>query len=108
MFSDDFKTIWIEFNEPVYAGEDGYVRSIKTDPDPLVGTGRTLAVTHWQDRGLWYFILLDGTCVAVPNSNIRYVYGKILRLSPEIVDEIEETPELPEPKRRGRPPKAKE
>lgn len=107
MFSDRFKTIFVEFNNPVYAGDGGYVSSIALDQDSPFCLGRLRGVSHWQEKGLWFFILLNGFCVAVPNSNIRFVYGEMAPLSqPGIITSADAVAE-DAPKRRGRPPKDK-
>jgi hypothetical protein len=108
MSSENFKTTWIEFNAPVYVGEEGYVSSIKLTPDENIGQGRTLAVAHWQEKGMWFFQLPSQKCVAVPNSNVRYVYGEIIRLAHEGIVSSADAVADDMPKRRGRPPKAKE
>lgn len=87
--SEEFKTIFIEFNQPVYAGEGGYVTSIALDQTSPLALGRLKVVAHWQKDGMWFFNLLDGKCVAVPNSNVRYVFGSLASLQ---ADAVPETP----------------
>lgn len=108
MFSDRFKTIYVEFNEAVYAGDGGYVSSLAVDKESPHSLGRCLAVSHWQEKGMWFFILLSGFCVAVPNSNVRYVYGQMMAPAQSVITTTADAVEDDMPKRRGRPPKAKE
>lgn len=108
MFDGDFKATWVEFNNQVYVGEDGYVDSIKLNPDPEIAQGRSLAVSHWQDKGMWFFALLNNKCVAVPLSNIRYVYGEIIRANHTGIQTSADAVAEDMPKKRGRPPRDKQ
>jgi hypothetical protein len=108
MFSDRFRTIFIEFNEPVYAGDGGYVSSVALDQESPLCLGRLRVVSHWQEKGLWFLILLNGFCVAVPNSNVRYVYGQMMPLASPGIQTTADAVAEDTPKKRGRPPKDKE
>lgn len=114
--SETFQPIYFEFNQPVYAGHGGYVKSITVKEDSAIGLGRCLASSYREDKGFFFFDLLGGTCVAVPVSNVLYAYGESVTTNSEAdyswtlpvgvnptTDAVAEPP-----KRRGRPPKVRE